>query len=143
MRWLPFFAALLLACNTALAVGEVDGSKHPDWDFGIEAIQRQDWPTAIRDFGSVVKGEPDNADAHNWLAYAYRKSGNLDLAFKHYREALRLDPKHRGAHEYIGEAYLMAGDKARAREHLAILEKLCGRNCDEYKDLAKAIASAR
>lgn len=134
---------LLLACNGALAVGEVDGSKHPDWDRGVEAIQRRDWPAAIQDFSSVIKGEPDNAGAYNWLAYAYRKSGNVQTAFKYYREALRLDPKHLGAHEYIGEAYLMVGDKARAREHLAILEKLCGRNCEEYKDLAKAIAAAR
>ena len=27
------------------------------------------------------------------------------------------------------------------RQHLAELEKLCGKGCEEYKDLAKAIAN--
>ena len=74
------------------------------------------------------------------LGYANRKSGNLDLAFKHYNEALRLDPKHRGAHEYIGEAYLMKGDVAKAKDHLAALDRICFFGCEEYSDLKKAIA---
>lgn len=54
-----------------------------------------------------------------------------------------LSPRHLGAHEYIGEACLMTGNPEKAREHLAALDKLCGRDCDEYRDLAKAIAAAR
>ena len=34
----------------------------------------------------------------------------LELVFKHYNEALRLDPKHLGAHEYLGEVYLTVGN---------------------------------
>ena len=67
----------------------------------------------------------------------------FELAFKHYGEALRLDPKHRGAHEYIGEAYLIIGDKAKAQEHLTALERICGKGCEEYQDLARAIAQAK
>ena len=66
--------------------------------------------------------------------------GKLDLAFKHYSEALKLDPRHRGAHEYIGEAYLMKGDVAKAKEHLAQLDRLCFFGCTELSDLKKAIA---
>lgn len=48
---------------------------------------------------------------------------------------------HRGAHEYIGEAYLMDNKPEEAKRHLAELEKICGnRTCEEYADLAKAIA---
>ena len=61
----------------------------------------------------------------------------------HYREALRLDPKHRGANEYIGEAYVLVGNKAKAQEHLAALERICGKGCEEYQDLARAIAQAK
>jgi tetratricopeptide (TPR) repeat protein len=68
-------------------------------------------------------------------------SGKLDLAFKHYGEALRLDPRHRGAHEYIGEAYLMKGDLAKAKEHLAQLDRICFFGCGELNDLKKAIAA--
>jgi len=63
----------------------------------------------------------------------------MDVVFKHYQEALRLDPKHRGAHEYIGEAYVMVGNLAKAKEHLAALNKLCFFSCEEYRDLKKAI----
>src|SRR3982751_5761312 len=59
-----------------------------------------------------------NPDYHNLYAYSLRKGGSaeMDLVFKHYNEALRLDPGHRGAHEYIGEAYLMVGNVAKAKE---------------------------
>jgi Flp pilus assembly protein TadD len=116
---------------------------HPDWEPGIEAIQRNDWPTAITHLTQVVRNEPDNADAHNVLGFAFRNSNRMDSAFLHFREALRLNPEHRSAHENIGAAYLKTGNKAKAREHLAALERLCGRTCDEQKNLAKAIAAAK
>ena len=70
-----------------------------------------------------------------------RKGPNpdLDLAFKHYNEALRLAPKHRGAHEYIGEAYLRVGNVHKAREHLTQLDRLCFFGCAEYTSLKKAL----
>jgi Flp pilus assembly protein TadD len=74
------------------------------------------------------------------LGYSYRKSGDLDYAFRHYNTALRLEPSHRGAHEYIGEAYLMKNDVAGAEKHLKELERLCQKACEEYADLAKSIA---
>jgi Flp pilus assembly protein TadD len=141
LRLLVLVAAL--GASTALAVANDEArSQHPDWEPGLEAIRSKEWSAAIERFRAVVRNEPENADAHNLLAYAYRQRRELPLAFEHYRIALRLAPDHRGAHEYIGEAYLAAGDKAKAREHLAILEKLCGRTCEEYRDLARAIAAA-
>ena len=65
----------------------------------------------------------------------------MDLVFKHYGEALRLEPKHRAAHEYVGEAYLMVGNVHKAREHLTALDRLCFFGCAEYTDLKKAIAA--
>jgi len=57
---------------------------------------------------------------------------DMDEVFKHYAEALRIDPKHKGAHEYMGEAYLQMNDLARAKEHLAALDKICFFACEEY-----------
>jgi len=74
----------------------------PDYESGKKAIEASNWKTALDSFGRLASRDPNNADAQNYLGYAWRKSGNLDLAFKHYNEALRLDPRHRGAHEYIG-----------------------------------------
>jgi len=112
----------------------------PDVEAGKAAIRAQNWPAAIAAFNKVAAKDPKDANAQNFLGFAYRKSGNLDLAFKHYNEALRLDPKHRGAHEYIGEAYLMQGNVAKAKEHLTRLDKICFFGCEEYDDLKKAIA---
>ena len=112
----------------------------PDAEAGKAALRAQNWPGAIDAFGKVVARDPRNADAQNLLGYAYRKSGKLDQAFKHYNEALRVDSRHRGAHEYIGEAYLMKGDLAKAREHVAALDRICFFGCTELSDLKKAVA---
>jgi Flp pilus assembly protein TadD len=138
-------AATAFAPALTLAVGDSTPAPaatraDPDFEAGKAAIRNQNWNEAIGYFGKVATRDPRNADAQNWLGYANRKSGNLDAAFKHYDEALRLDPKHRGAHEYIGEAYLMKGDVAKAKEHLAALDRICFFGCEEYSDLKKSIA---
>jgi Flp pilus assembly protein TadD len=105
-----------------------------------QAIDAKDWPRAIALLEELRDREPKNADVHNLLGFSERKRGNLDAAFAHYEKALALDPKHRGAHEYVGEAYLMAGNLAKAEEHLKALDKLCPFSCEEYRDLKKEIA---
>ena len=92
---------------------------------------------------SHVARSPNDADAFNWLGYAYRKSGRLDPAFTAYRRALSIDPRHRGVHEYIGEAYLLAGQPDKAEEHLRTLASLCPDGCEQRSDLQKAIAELR
>jgi predicted Zn-dependent protease len=105
------------------------------------ARDRQDWPAAAAAMQEALRRDAQNADYHNLYAYALRKGGSPDmnLVFKHYNEALRIDRKHRGAHEYIGEAYLMVGNVAKAKEHLAELDRLCFFGCSEFADLKKAI----
>ena len=149
-RWL----AVVLVAGASASVfaaggdgggGSTDGSKKQDASYqaGVQAIERQDWKKAISLFQTSLQGDRFNADAHNWLGYAYRNSGDMKRAFAEYEEALRLDPGHKGAHEYVGEAYVMARNLPKAREHLAALEKLCGRSCPEYKDLEEAIDKAK
>ena len=111
-----------------------------DYDSGKKAIERKDWKAAIGSLDSAAKSDPKDADIQNLLGYSYRKSGNLDMAFKHYAKALELNPGHKGAHEYVGEAYLMANKPDKAKEHLARLVQLCPQGCEERDDLTKAIA---
>jgi Flp pilus assembly protein TadD len=139
-------AASILAVSAAHAVGDDSpappgAAVDPDAEAGKAAIRGKDWNAAIVAFGKVAAKDPKDANAQNWLGYAYRMSGQLDLAFKHYGEALRLDPRHRGAHEYIGEAYLMKGDLAKAKEHLAQLDRICFFGCGELSELKKSIAA--
>jgi tetratricopeptide (TPR) repeat protein len=105
----------------------------------VKAVKRGDYPAAIRLLEQVVAKDGKNADAYNWLAYSIRKNGDAARAIPIYEKALSLDPKHKGAHEYIGEAYLVLGDLPKAKEHLAVLDKLCFMPCEEYTDLKKAV----
>ena len=105
------------------------------------ATSQKDWVGAQSILKDALERNPRNADYHNLYAYSIRKGANPDmsLVFKHYNQALSADPKHKGAHEYIGEAYLMVGNVAKAKEHLAQLDKLCFFGCSEFTDLRNAI----
>jgi tetratricopeptide (TPR) repeat protein len=109
-----------------------------------DAIAAQQWPKALELLKAQQARLGRNADLYNLLGYATRKQAkpDVDKALEYYRLALEIDPAHRGAHEYIGEAYLMKKQPAKAREHLQTLQRLCGgTTCEEYQDLAKAIAA--
>ena len=111
-----------------------------DYVAGRKALEAKNWPSAIKSFSSAAERNPRNADVQNYLGFAYRKTGKLDLALKHYNRALTLNPRHRGAHEYIGEAYLLKGDVKSAQKHLAALREICSLTCEELTDLEREIA---
>jgi tetratricopeptide (TPR) repeat protein len=129
----------------ALAAGGNGGGDAAPSDPVIAAVQeataRKEFTKAAGILQEALAKSPANADYHNLYAYAVRRgpSPDMDLVFKHYNEALRLDPRHRGAHEYIGEAYLMVGNVQKAREHLTQLDRLCFFGCREYTDLKNAV----
>jgi hypothetical protein len=59
-----------------------------------------------------------------------------------YLKALKLKPGHLGANEYLGELYVLTGHMDKAKARLAAIAKICGNtNCEEYKDLDKAISA--
>ena len=107
------------------------------------AISRQDWTGAQAILREAVARNPQSADAHNLYAYSIRKGPHpeMDLVFRHYNEALRIDPQHRAAREYLGEAYLMTGNVAKAKELLADLDRLCKAGCAEQAELKSAIST--
>jgi len=141
---IAIFALIATASAPAYAVynepADAAPAGDPDFDAAVSAIKTAHWHTAIGHLERTVIRHPRSADVHNLLGFSYRKTGNLDRSFRHYHQALELDPDHRGAHEYIGEAWLMRGDVARAREHLRELLRLCRAECEEYRDLDRAIA---
>ena len=141
----PLAAIFALVVANAVYAADTSGpSSRPDplLDRYHAAAERQDWKSAAAAMNDALGADPRSADYHSLYAYALRRSGSgdMDVVFKHYNEALRLDPKHRGAHEYIGEAYLMVGNVAKAKEHLGALDKICFFGCSEYNDLKKAIS---
>lgn len=148
-RFRSLILAALLVPGLSLAAGDsVDSdSQGVPRDPVIAEYERaksqNDWTRAAAVAGEALARAPDNAEYHNRYAFALRKgpSPDMDRVFLHYREALRLNPEHRGAHEYIGEAYLQVGDLDKAKDHLAVLDRLCFFGCEEYDDLKKAVAA--
>jgi len=139
------FAILATLAGTAGASGggggPPPGAKSEDVSKAERLIKSKKWDEAVKVLQRAVERDDTNADAYNWLGYAERNRGNTDAAFAAYDKALQLDPDHRGAHEYVGEAYLLVNNLEKAREHLAALRSLCGKKCEEYEDLEKAIAA--
>jgi len=132
--------ALPLTLQANMGADDDAGNRDVNFVEGKKALDKQDWAKAIELLGKAASANARDADTQNGLGYAYRMSGNLDAAFKHYKEALAINPKHRAAHEYIGEAYLKADNVAKAEEHLAALQVLCSPiPCEELKDLKRAI----
>lgn len=142
--------AAMLAAVLAPALARAAGGEEPSTTATDPVIEQALAANAAKDYvrsAAILKDalarNASNADYHNLYAYALRKGPNPDwtLVFQHYQQALRIDPNHRKAHEYIGEAYLMTGDVAKAKEHLAALDRLCTFGCDEYSDLKKSVAA--
>ena len=136
---------LLAAVATRALAADAPGTslpaqpQDPDYTAGVQAIKAGKFAAAIPLLEGVVARDATNADAYNNLAYAIRRNGDPARAIPLYQRALTIDPKHRGAHEYIGEAYLALDDVAKAKEHLARLDRLCFLPCSEYRDLKKAV----
>lgn len=134
-----------LACGATLAFAEPYESdpglakRDDDYAAGLAHVEKKDFTAAVKAFEKACVRHPDHADLLNMLAFSYRKLGQFEPAFRHYKDALKIDPRHRGAHEYIGEAYLQVGDLANARKHLEALKQICLLPCDELGDLQKAI----
>jgi len=84
--------------------------------------------------------EPNTAEALNYRGYATRKLGRVDEGIAFYLKSVALDPGYAEVREYLGEAYVIKGDLTRAKEQLQAIEKICGTGCEQYEDLAKAIA---
>ena len=141
--FVTLFAILLSATAPAFAAGSDETPAAPaaisDLDEGRNAVKAKQWAKAIGHLDQALARDRNNADIHNWLGYSHRNNGAHVKAMEHYNTALKLNPGHRGANEYIGVAYLLQRDKAKAEEHLARLDKICGKACEEYKSLQKSI----
>ena len=104
------------------------------------AVNSGRYQSAIQLLQQVIDQDPNNADAHNYLGFSYRKIGKLDLAAESYNQVFSVDPNHKGALEYQGELYLKLGNLTSAQMNLAKLARLCPSSCKEFAELKRAIA---
>ncbi len=138
-------AALALTLAMQMPAAFADAGGPPSFGVGQDAnfiaaqkaIEAKDWDKALNRLKYVNAAD---ADVYNLTGYANRKLGKYDEAFRNYKLALQKNPNHRGAHEYVGEAYLLTNNPAMAEQHLAALDRICGKSCEEYSDLSREIA---
>lgn len=139
------FAALILSAGMiapALAVDTMQTKDAPDLSAVRAKIKATDWKGAISDLNTMIDNGVQHADVYNLLGFSLRKSGDTKTAMTFYKKALEFDPEHKGALEYQGELYVQLGDVAKARQNVAVLQKLCPKGCEELEDLEKAVAGA-
>jgi tetratricopeptide (TPR) repeat protein len=74
------------------------------------------------------------------IGYAKRKLGSFGEGMAYYQQALAIDPDNADTREYLGEAYVETGRMDLAKAELANVQALCGTECEQYQDLAAAIA---
>jgi tetratricopeptide (TPR) repeat protein len=74
------------------------------------------------------------------IGYSKRKLGAVEEGIAYYHQALAIEPDNINTHEYLGEGYLSAGRIDLAEAELDTLQRLCGVGCEQYQDLARAIA---
>ena len=146
LRTMFVFVLLVFAGTAAANLGDTDDDdlENPMIAQGKSELQNENWASAIAIFEEALKAISGSADLHNFLGYAYRKSGKLKSAFEHYGKALEINPDHKGALEYLGEAYIQSGDLMSAEKQLAKLKKICSPiPCEELRELQAAIDEAK
>jgi tetratricopeptide (TPR) repeat protein len=69
---------------------------------GNEALEAQDYPTAIEHFSALVELAPDFAEGWNARATAFYLMGELSLSMADIEHVLALEPRHFGALSGLG-----------------------------------------
>ena len=104
--------------------------------YALAKAERYDEALAVLD----LMQDRETPEALNYRGYATRKLGHVDEGIGYYLKSVALDPHYAQVREYLGEAYVTKGEIEQAREQLRAIEAICGTDCEEYEDLAKAIS---
>lgn len=92
---------------------------------------------------AVLRSASQQSDprVQTMVGFSLRKMGMVDEAMAYYTAALAADPMLTNTRQYLGEAFLQKNDTTKAKEQLAMIGARCGTVCEDYAELAKAIAA--
>lgn len=105
--------------------------------YAYHLAKKGEYQAALNLLNTLKEG--NTAEAWNYRGYATRKLGRTDEGIGYYQRSLALNPAYVKVREYLGEAWLIKGRPDLAKEQLNTIATLCGKSCDEYKDLQAAI----
>ncbi len=106
-------------------------------------INAKDYSGARRELFAIDKVFANNANVNNLLGYTSRKLKLYKSSATYYAKALSIDPNHLGALEYQGELFVVTKKISAAKANLKRIGQICGTDCEEYKDLKKAIGNKK
>jgi tetratricopeptide (TPR) repeat protein len=110
---------------------------------GMTVVRNRDYRDAVAIWTDTVAKVPQNARAHNNLAWALQRAGRLPEALVHYAKAVALDPNYVTAYFNWGVALL---DANRVEEAIACFESVVRRapdHVDARVNLGNALVRAR
>lgn len=79
----------------------------------------------------------------NYLGYANRKAGRMELGMSYYRKALQADGNYILARSYMGQALMEQGDEQGARVQLVEIRDRGGENTWAYRSLLQSLHGYR
>jgi tetratricopeptide (TPR) repeat protein len=91
---------------------------------GTSLLTNLDFTRAIPLLKKSISQKGNFAQAHNNLAYCYRKTNQFDLAMKHYDKAIQINPRLAEAYMYRGVLHVQQNNIDKARSDLATLQSL-------------------
>ena len=103
-------SALLLASSFAFAQAQQQSDADKLFGAAMQAQQKGDMPTAIRDYQKLLQLEPKLTDARVNLGAALAHAGRYDEAIAQYRLALEAMPQNPQIRMNLGLAFYKKGD---------------------------------
>lgn len=132
--------ALAMGSGGGSSSGSASGGSGNSYSMAEKAVKAKQYRKAIFLLEKVIRRNPKNVDAMNYLGYSHRQIGQYDKALTYYKAALAQNANHRGVNEYLGQLFLKTGKVAEAKAQLARLKTICGAGCEEYESLKASIA---
>lgn len=84
----------------------------------------------IKKYQQRLQSNPDDAEAHFYLAAAYEEKGRVKDAIREFQEALRLNPRSAETHFNLGILYEQTNDGKNAVVHILKAGNLFGEKGD-------------
>ncbi len=97
-----------IAAAVVLLLLAVTVPANAEWNKGLEAYNKKDWATAVKEFEEVTKTNPDYAGAYYMLGVSQRALGQVSPAIASLRKAVNLDASQASYKIALGQALLQA-----------------------------------
>ncbi|HIN64188.1 MAG TPA: tetratricopeptide repeat protein [Candidatus Obscuribacterales bacterium] len=104
-------------------------------------MQSRRVPEAVNEYNAIVQKEPGIAIAHQQLGLVAAHSGDLTLAEKELKEAIRLDEKDVVSHTSLAMTYSSLGDTGKAKQEFEKALLLEPRNLEAAGHLSSMLST--